>query len=326
MGVARGFSEAGWVRRWIEVLAFVGIWIAAGELLNMSPNIYLLFGIPLTAAFQLSIRRKPIKDLWVRDGPDLSLRTVSYKLAIPLAIVPIYHLIASLVKTQGIGYFLYMVAAIAGAGAAAYALGRFGRRTWIDLALCAPLAICAFLAGAIFVKLLVHFAGAPTLAHPTGVHPKSPLLFGLDSFLLYVPALFMMEEVAFRGALDSHVRHPGEGSGFATRAYGFASAVYVSALWGLWHHPVVPGPVWELLPAQVFMGPILSAQPLSIRGRGRFECCGALALPAYAPECVEGKFRELRVDGVLRSSLRKCPKIRHMADASDTHRLLALSR
>jgi membrane protease YdiL (CAAX protease family) len=68
----------------------------------------------------------------------------------------------------------------------------------------------------------------------------------------------MMEEVAFRGALDSHVRHPGEGSGFATRAYGFASAVYVSALWGLWHHPVVPGPVWELLPAQVFMGPILS--------------------------------------------------------------------
>jgi hypothetical protein len=77
MRVARGFSEAHWVRRWIEVAAFVGLWIAAGELLRMSPCIYLLFGIPLTVAFQLFIRRKPIKDLWVRGGPNLSLRTVS---------------------------------------------------------------------------------------------------------------------------------------------------------------------------------------------------------------------------------------------------------
>jgi membrane protease YdiL (CAAX protease family) len=263
MGVARGFSEAHWVRRWIEVLAFVGIWVAAGELLHMGQFIYLLFGIPLTAAFQLLIRRKPIKDLWVRGGPNLSLRTVSLKLAVPLAIFPFYRLVVAIVKAQGIGLVLFLIAAIAGAGAASYALGRFERRTWIYLALCAPLALCAYFAGVFLVdliKLLLRsdLAGATTLAHPTGVHPQSPLLSGIESFLIYVPVTFMMEEVAFRGALDSHVRNPGEGSGLATRAYGVASAIFVSLLWGLWHHPVIPGPIWELLPVQVFMGLVLS--------------------------------------------------------------------
>ncbi len=54
----------------------------------MSTNAYLLFGIPLTAGFQLFVRKQPIKDLWVRGGPGLSLRAVSLK----LAIVPFVYL------------------------------------------------------------------------------------------------------------------------------------------------------------------------------------------------------------------------------------------
>ena len=78
----------GIVRRWIEAIAFVGVWILAGELLDLSPNAYLVFGIPLTTGFQLLMRRRAIGELWVRDGPGLSLRTVSLKLAVPLAVVP----------------------------------------------------------------------------------------------------------------------------------------------------------------------------------------------------------------------------------------------
>jgi len=74
-------------------LAFVGVWIAAGVLLDMSPHSYLVFGIPLTAGFQLFVRKRPIKDLWVRGGPGLSLRTVSLKLAILLAIYPFVRLV-----------------------------------------------------------------------------------------------------------------------------------------------------------------------------------------------------------------------------------------
>lgn len=254
MGVSRASSEAGWIRRWIEAIAFVGLWIAAGSLLNLSANVYLLLGIPLTAAFQLLVRRKPIKDLWVRDGPNLSLRTVSLWLAIPLAIVPLYHLIASLVKGQGVGLILYAIAAIVGAGAAAYALGQFERRTWAYLGLCvatASLIGILLVAGAAW-----HEASA---VHPKGVHLRPNILDGIDSLLLYIPALFMMEEVAFRGAIDSHVRHPGEGHGVSSTIYGIVSAIFVSVLWGLWHQPIVPqATIVQLLVTQVAVGPFLS--------------------------------------------------------------------
>jgi hypothetical protein len=69
------------------------------------------------------------------------LGTVSLRLAVPLAIVPFYHLVISITKAQGTGNFLY-AAAIVGAGAAAYALGRFRRRPWLDLVLCLGTVFC----------------------------------------------------------------------------------------------------------------------------------------------------------------------------------------
>jgi membrane protease YdiL (CAAX protease family) len=251
---SRGSPESGLIRRWVEALAFVGVWIAAGELLDMSGDIYLLFGIPLTAGFQLFVRKRPIKDLWVRGGPGLSPRTVSLRLAIPLAIVPCVHLAVSVVKGQGLGYIGYALAAIVGAGAAAYALGRFRRETWRYLGLC--VATASLLGVLLTIGAAWHDA---SMVHPTGgrLHPSA--LFGIESLLLYIPALFMMEEVAFRGAIDSHVRHPGEQHGVASTIYGIASAIIVSILWGLWHHPIVPSAtILQLLLLQVAMGPFLS--------------------------------------------------------------------
>jgi hypothetical protein len=151
--------------------------MAAGEFLHMSAQVYLLFGIPLTVVFQLLVRREPVKDLWVRGGPDLSVRTVSFKLAVPLSIVPFYHLIVSIAKAQGIGHLLYAVAAIVGAGTAAYAFEQFQRRTWIDLELC--VATAGLIGTLIFVAHAFH---AATLSQPTGVHLRPNVLFGLDSF------------------------------------------------------------------------------------------------------------------------------------------------
>jgi membrane protease YdiL (CAAX protease family) len=73
---------------------------------------------------------------------------------------------------------------------------------------------------------------------------------------LYFPATFLMEEVAFRGAVDAHVHDHGE-------SRGWLSAVFVSALWGLWHLPVssgfpLPVLVAELLVVHVVMGVLLS--------------------------------------------------------------------
>jgi membrane protease YdiL (CAAX protease family) len=77
---------------------------------------------------------------------------------------------------------------------------------------------------------------------------------------LYFPATFLLEEVAFRGALDAHVHDDGEGR-------GWQSAALVSALWGLWHLPVssglpLPVQVVELVTVHVALG-----LPLSFAGR-----------------------------------------------------------
>ena len=262
MPASRGALESGLIRRWIEALAFVGLWIVAGELLDMSTNTYLLFGIPLTAGFQLFVRKRPIKDLWVREGPGLSLRAVSLKLASLLAIAPFVHLAVYVVKGQGVDYILYALAASVGAGAAAYTLGQFRRETWRYLGLCLA---TAGLLGVLLVvgpSMIAARFDASTV-HPIGGGLGPDALVGAESLLLYVPALFLMEEVAFRGAIDSHVRHPGERHVGGSTVYGIASAFVVSVLWGLWHYPVIPHTsviqvLAQLLLLQVAVGPFLS--------------------------------------------------------------------
>jgi membrane protease YdiL (CAAX protease family) len=248
-------SESGRIRRSVEAIAFVAIWVAAGELLSLSPNAYLLFGIPLTAGFQLLVRRRPIKELWVRYGPDLSLRTVSLKLAIPLAIVPFVSLVKDVAEGRGLDLYLYGLAAIVGAGAGAYTLGQFRRDTWRYFGLCLATAGLLGILIVIGPRMIAAWYDAST-AQPTGGSLEPNALFGIESLLLYIPALFMVEEVTFRGAIDSHVHHPGE-------RHGVASAIFVSVLWGLWHYPIIPHTsvvqvVATLLLLQVAVGPFLS--------------------------------------------------------------------
>ena len=101
---------------------------------------------------------------------------------------------------------------------------------------------------------------ARRLCRPPHRHsPATERPVGTDSLLLYIPALFMVEEVAFRGAIDSHVRRPGEGHGVSSTIYGIVSAILVSVLWGLCHHPIVPqATIVQLLVVQVATGPFLS--------------------------------------------------------------------
>ncbi len=54
---------------------------------------------------------------------------------------------------------------------------------------------------------------------------------GIGSFILYVPVCFVLEEVVFRGALDSHVFQPGDKGQWWT-------AIFISTLWGWWHLPI----------------------------------------------------------------------------------------
>lgn len=48
-----------------------------------------------------------------------------------------------------------------------------------------------------------------------------------------MPVQFVLEKVAFRGLLDTHVQR-------SSGRHAWVSAVFVSALWGVWHLPLAP--------------------------------------------------------------------------------------
>src|SRR5207237_8420680 len=88
---------------------------------------------------------------------------------------------------------------------------------------------CLAIAGPIGIGWVLLSVAAQRSA---GVQPAhASILVGLRSFAVYFPICFVLEEVTFRGVLDTHVaqRDPGR----------WRSALFVSALWGAWHLPIV---------------------------------------------------------------------------------------
>jgi len=116
-----------------------------------------------------------------------------------------------------------LVCSIAGAFPAAFAL-RQQRKGAIRQAL--PSFIAAAAVGSTLCALLALAQGRSIGVIST----RLPLLFG--QFLIMFPLGFTVEEVVFRGALDTHVT---QGPNSPARKWG--SAIFVSILWGLWHLP-----------------------------------------------------------------------------------------
>lgn len=163
-------------------------------------------------------------------------------LAAGLAVVPGYYALHALPGDDWtlVGWYL---AAITGAGFAAFSL-RAGSVRGAAL----PVAVGA--SGFALVFGTIHLASGTPL-------PAMAALATVAKYTaLYFPATFLLEEVAFRGAIDAHVHHDGEGR-------GWQSAVFVSALWGLWHLPVshglpFPAQLVELVVVHVLLGVPLS--------------------------------------------------------------------
>lgn len=237
------------LRRAIEITITVAIWVILGIAFHLNTNVYLLLGIPITAAFQWRVRHQPLRALWLRDAQAFRLDGAGWAIAALLAAYPFYRLLADLrmgPHPVKVGYYL---SAIAGAFVAAYALRNFHRAT------VRPFVMCLVIAGGIGIAMMVGGGIAAGMAHRTVAQRLS---IGLSSLLLYIPVCFVLEEVSFRGAFDSHLHHPGEPRGFVT-------ALFVSALWGLWHLPVGLGHTpLPLLIAQLLVVHCVIGVPFSI--------------------------------------------------------------
>jgi len=248
-------------RRYVEAGVFVAVWVTAGYLLPLSSNGYLLLGIPLTFAFQLFVRRRPLRELFAVNTTRFTLDRRGVMLAAALAIVPGWFAVRALTQGDWVTAGWY-VAATAGAVPAAFAIRAGSVRSALRSATL-PVAVGA--GGMTLVYGLLHvLSGSPL--------PVEAAVLALPKYvLLYFPATFLLEEVSFRGALDAHVHHDGE-----TR--GWQSAIYISVLWGLWHLPVSHALPFPLQLSELVVVHVLLGVPLSIAWRRTHN----LAAPALA--------------------------------------------
>ena len=216
VGEAAGVGRR--VRRLVEATLFEGVWLALGLLLQLDGARYQLVGAPLAVAFQLLVRRRPVREQLVRDGPAFRLdaRGVLIGAALLALGYPAY-LAVTAGPVEGWLVGLWMAAYAVGALAAAYALHhlRADGRAWLLAASAAGIGLVLVVLTAILDR--------PTAAQP----PVASVMLaaGLQAAALYFPIAFVLEEVQFRGLVDAHVHRPGE-------PYGWLSALFVSALWG----------------------------------------------------------------------------------------------
>jgi membrane protease YdiL (CAAX protease family) len=268
---ARSTSHLRVWRRYIDAALVVGGWMALGWALDADANRYLLLGVPITVAFQLGVRRRPLYRLWVRDALEFRIDRTAALLAALLAATPTYALARHLAApNKPVDWVLvaWLLAAVSGAVGAGFAFRHFRRET---LRL---LAACVATAGTFGVALMI----LARLARPDDP-PLSgdSALTGIRWLLLYLPVGFVLEEVFFRGALDTHV-HDERGAG------GVWSALFVSALWGVWHLPVSEPreSIWVTAAAMIVVHSIVGV-PLSIYWRRS----GNLAVPATTHAVVD---------------------------------------
>ncbi len=195
--------------------------MSIGWAFGLSANAYLLVGIPLLLLFQRFVARRPILEVWFAKPGRFALPWWGWLIAAAFMVLPVHNLLSW--SHPGLAVQLWLVCAALGSVPLAWSVVVCTPTQWRQLGLCV---------------LAAGFAGILALEIGYFLRPHSAqtvtarILEGLRSFALYLPVCFMIEEVFFRGGLDSYLVRGG------TRA-PWLSAFYLSALWGWWHLPTV---------------------------------------------------------------------------------------
>jgi hypothetical protein len=211
--------------------AFVALWCALGFALHLDANAYLVLGVPLGIAFQHFIARAPLRAAWVTDAPPLRFDTWTCVLAAVLAVAPLLAM-KDAIHARSLSVGAWAVAGAAGAFGAAYAIRSARTRSLPRLVLASGIAALPGLVIMVLAVVVQHAAqhrAFPGWRVATG---RAAL-----SFAQYLPISFALEEVVFRGVLGAHVLRGAHGKADARRG-----VILVSALWGVWHLPIVHAP------------------------------------------------------------------------------------
>lgn len=200
----------------------IGGYMAVGFAFGLGANAYLLLGIPITIAFQALVARRPLLALWLRHAPAMSITPRLAAAVIVVAIAPAIIAIGGFRVGDPV-LAIYGLAGITGAIGAVYAIRAMNR----DAARSTVRA--SLINGALLVAVMVGFRLA---SGGFDGNLGSAVATAVISVATYLPVVFVMEEVFFRGLLDPYLHG-------STPGRDRASALYGSALWGLWHLPVM---------------------------------------------------------------------------------------
>jgi hypothetical protein len=214
----------------------VALWMLLGLTLHLGVEAYLLAGVPLMIAFQYLVRRAPLAAAWIFQprprGTDRRERALGLALGMALAAFPasrVFDLVANGTGNAPILVLWWLAAATGGLIAGSVLCAQRAdalRRALPTIAIAATSFACMWLLVAVVTR-------SGRLTMPDG----AALADAITQAIVFFDVSFVLEEVAFRGILDPYLlgREPGASA-------AWASAVFGSALWGLWHLPVALAP------------------------------------------------------------------------------------
>jgi membrane protease YdiL (CAAX protease family) len=211
--------------RFAQAALFIATWMALGWIFHLDPYAYLLLGVPLAILFQLFVCRAPLSSVWVRGAKSIRLDWLGVLMALAFMVTPGWMLVLEWPGSTW-SIRLYFAAAIVGAVGVAFALRHFTRAAGRSLLFCLATAGLIGCAWMLLAAMAQNHRVTFTLEHAG---------FAASQFLVLLPVCFVMEEVVFRGVLDSHIQHPQD-------ARPWLSAFVLSAMWGWWHLPITPAP------------------------------------------------------------------------------------
>lgn len=207
--------------------ATVGFWMALGWLLHLDPNSYLLVGVPLLLIFQIFIARRPVTELWLKHPSVFCWSWWGMLVAVPFMIYPVISFVQDW-HGSAWSIRLWGMAAIVGAIPLGFSLMNATRLTWTCLL------GCFLTAGILGCSMMILGSMA---SHHGFKLPRAAWQIALGSFLLYLPICFVIEEVFFRGGMDSFIQREGDN-------YRWLTAIFLSSLWGWWHLPIISAENW----------------------------------------------------------------------------------
>jgi membrane protease YdiL (CAAX protease family) len=207
--------------RAIVATLVIGGYMAIGFAFGLGADAYLLVGIPITIAFQVLVVRRPLRSLWLRGGPPMTFTARSAIAVVVVAIAPAV-VAAGAVRDGNIATAGWGIAGMVGAVGAVYALRAMDRA--------AVRSTITSTVGSATVLVVVMVAYRLASGGFDG-NITAALATAAISLATYLPVVFVMEEVLFRGLLDPYLHGSATGTDHPSTLLG-------SALWGSWHLPV----------------------------------------------------------------------------------------